>query len=161
MLSKQPNTFEVTSSWAIYTADAITGLLIKMDRECDHDCYYCDSVNDCPNTASIPRCFDVDEWLKAYPGETLPGMSIDILDLGYWTITGYYEEPCEDWRSDFREGYYPPGEKLTYEVAETIRCEYAYESRKPCDAELKLASMIIAKVKEAICQEERDREEAS
>ena len=43
--------------------------------------------------------FDLEEWKRTYPGETMPDC-IDILDLGYWMKDGSYEEPCKAWRED-------------------------------------------------------------
>ena len=40
---------------------------------------------------------DVQEWQEKYPHEQLCG-SHDILDFGYWTDDGEYEEPAHDWR---------------------------------------------------------------
>lgn len=41
--------------------------------------------------------FDIDEYEKKYgPAPYI----IDILDLGYWTDHGHYEEPAHDWRED-------------------------------------------------------------
>jgi hypothetical protein len=39
---------------------------------------------------------NVDEWRNSHPGD-VPDR-IDILDLGYWTDTGEYEPPKNDWR---------------------------------------------------------------
>ncbi len=39
---------------------------------------------------------NVDEWHNSHPGTVLD--RIDILDLGYWTESGEYEPPENDWR---------------------------------------------------------------
>ena len=46
--------------------------------------------------------FDLDEWHREYPGEKLGGISVDILDLGYWDDEGAYTEPAADWRQVFK-----------------------------------------------------------
>jgi hypothetical protein len=46
--------------------------------------------------------FDLDEWRHEYPGEELAGISVDILDLGYWNDDGVYTELATDWRREFR-----------------------------------------------------------
>jgi hypothetical protein len=58
--------------------------------------------------------FDVDEWRKAYPNETLGSTlegergdrivtTMDILDIGYWVKDGTYEGPVTEWREEFRK----------------------------------------------------------
>jgi hypothetical protein len=42
--------------------------------------------------------FDLDEW-ERYWKMPLPDC-FDILDLGYWSANGAYEEPALDWRRD-------------------------------------------------------------
>lgn len=44
---------------------------------------------------------DVEEF-RAFYNKDLPS-SIDILDLGYWTVTNSYEGPDMEWRRDFAE----------------------------------------------------------
>lgn len=59
--------------------------------ECD--CDNCDD-NCIDNIAKV----DVEEWKKYHNVTELPTDGIDILDLGYWTKDGRYDEPAHDWR---------------------------------------------------------------
>lgn len=49
---------------------------------------------------------DWEEWRRAYPGEEPAGMSLDVLDVGYWYDTGMatgYEPANADWRREFAD----------------------------------------------------------
>src|SRR5262252_1054640 len=92
-------TFTVHSSWGDFTALASDGTIVKKDlypmtkeeRAEDEACEY--------RFQDMLR-FDVDEWRKAYPGELLADMHIDILDLGaYWT-GDRHTGPEMDWREE-------------------------------------------------------------
>ena len=86
----------ITSSWGQIVVDSVTGYV-------DHlaSVYSPDPEGEHP-ILDIRR-FDVDEWRRAWPGETLAGTEQDILDFGYWSRPGdAYEPPCEEWRDECR-----------------------------------------------------------
>ena len=86
----------ITSSWGRIVVDPVTGYV-------DHlaSVYSPDPEGEHP--ISDIRRFDVDEWRRAWPGETLAGTEQDILDFGYWSRPGdAYEPPCEEWRDECR-----------------------------------------------------------
>lgn len=47
--------------------------------------------------------FDVFEYFRYWHEDPGCVEQFDILDLGYWMETGDYEEPCHDWRADYKE----------------------------------------------------------
>lgn len=80
--------FFVSGDHGILTVDAETGTLVDNDVEGEY--------------GNIDY-FDVEEWKVTYPDETLINETIDILDIGYWTLReGYYEEPDYKWRNEYR-----------------------------------------------------------
>jgi hypothetical protein len=81
-------TFIVVSSEGALTVHRDTGAVIGRVTESG------------AGIADIVR-FDLSEWHTTYKGEQLPE-SVDILDLGFWTVSGRYEPPVEDWREEFR-----------------------------------------------------------
>lgn len=42
----------------------------------------------------MPKLLDVAEWQRFYPGEDPFEYEWDILDWGYWTVSGQYEPPA-------------------------------------------------------------------
>ena len=86
----------IISTWGRIVVDSVTGYV-------DHlaSVYSPDPEGEHP-ILDIRR-FDVDEWRRAWPGETLAGTEQDILDFGYWSRPGdAYEPPCEEWRDEYR-----------------------------------------------------------
>ena len=86
----------IISTWGRIVVDPVTGYV-------DHlaSVYSPDPEGEHP--ISDIRRFDVDEWRRAWPGETLAGTEQDILDFGYWSRPGdAYEPPCEEWRDEYR-----------------------------------------------------------
>ena len=86
----------IISTWGRIVVDPVTGYV-------DHlaSVYSPDPEGEHP--ISDIRRFDVDEWRRAWPGETLAGTEQDILDFGYWSRPGdAYEPPCEKWRDECR-----------------------------------------------------------
>lgn len=51
---------------------------------------------------AMPVYVNWPEWMKTYPGESLPD-AVDVLDVGFIDATGTYEPPCDDWRGDRAE----------------------------------------------------------
>jgi len=49
-----------------------------------------------------PAVMNVWEWCSHYPGETLKGMTVDILDIGYIDQSGAACAPDDEWRRDFQ-----------------------------------------------------------
>ena len=76
--------------------------------------YYGESEADRLKTPSL---FDLIEWHKFYPAETIStDQCYDILDFGYTTEDGSYEPPCDDWREEMAraaadENYLPFSDK--------------------------------------------------
>lgn len=60
----------------------------------------CDMSTDGEGIDQIER-FDIEEYKKFWNAEITD--DIDILNLGYWTKDGQYEEPADDWRKDLIE----------------------------------------------------------
>lgn len=90
-------TFTVTGTHGEITVNAETGETIRQVTTCA--CENCEGRG----YANIVK-FDIEEWKRAYPGETpMTAGQIDILDLGYWTKGGAYEPPATDWRNEFRD----------------------------------------------------------
>jgi len=89
----------ITSTWGRIVVDPVTGYV-------DHlaSVYSPDPEGEQPQPISNIYRFDVDEWHRAWPGETLAGTEQDILDFGYWSRPGDddYEPPCEEWRDECR-----------------------------------------------------------
>jgi len=46
-----------------------------------------------------PLIINIEELQATYPSFPL-ARNWDVLDLGYITVGGIYEPPCDDWRSD-------------------------------------------------------------
>lgn len=42
----------------------------------------------------MPKLLDLAEWHEYYPGEDPFAFTWDILDWGYWTVNGQYEQPA-------------------------------------------------------------------
>jgi hypothetical protein len=84
-----PSTIAITGSWGTLHVCPTTGKVVSR-----HDLY----PNDPQGYRTIIK-FDVAEWRRTYPGTQLQGG--DILDFGYWTEDGHYEEPAYDWRRGF------------------------------------------------------------
>lgn len=82
-------TINVFSSNGSLTVSKETGEVIECFQDKDAT-----PIND------IAR-FDLEEFRRAYPNEAIPD-NIDILDLGFWTITGAYEGPETEWRAEFQ-----------------------------------------------------------
>ena len=72
------------SSWGYFTFDAITGVVIS--HELDN------------GFGSYPCKVDVYEYFDYY-GESLPQI-VDILDIGFYDLTGIYVSPEIEWRHD-------------------------------------------------------------
>lgn len=88
--------FYVQGAYGTLVACAVTGQVVAYeDRE----------ENDGESYDGITR-MDIDEWRKHYPGQTLGGTSMDILDIGYWEGEKY-EEPEHGWREDMQAGRAP------------------------------------------------------
>ena len=96
--------FHVRGSYGVLTACVCNGNVLNYEPA-EHEPREYDGI----------RTFNVREWMRQYPKEDLTEKTIDILDIGYWTIQsdgtmgqGFirYEPPCEDWREEFREGYW-------------------------------------------------------
>lgn len=85
------------SSHGEITFDPRTGRVLADELE------YGDGDDDF-NELNKPVRFDVEEWKKRYPGKSLVGIYMDILDIGYWMPDGRYEPPADDWRMMFRPG---------------------------------------------------------
>ena len=81
----QNNCFAVTGSWGDLSVDSGTGKI---------------EYNPGGDYANITR-FDVAEWKRTYPREPLAGMTVDILDIGFWTDNGYCP-PEEQWRKEWQ-----------------------------------------------------------
>lgn len=77
--------FYVKSSNGLLVCDAETGCPIS-----EKSIYYSEK-----GLERISR-FDLEEYRETYPERRVEGSVIDILDLGYWTIS--YEIPAHDWR---------------------------------------------------------------
>lgn len=89
-----PTTFEVFGNWGTLTCCSVTGNVLNYDRNGDWE-----KPGD--GYDAIIVC-DVEEWRKAYPAESIEGMSMDILDIGTWESDGNYVGPELNWRKDFR-----------------------------------------------------------
>lgn len=50
-----------------------------------------------------PHRLDLSEHNQTYPDYPLRDSVWDILDWGYWTKEGVYEEPCWEWRAERNE----------------------------------------------------------
>lgn len=87
--------FWATGSYGKLKVCAYTGCVLDYDPQ-DQD----------PEYADIAR-FDVDEWQQEYPDEDISGHEHDIVDFGFWTDTGQYNEPSYEWRKDFQEDRKP------------------------------------------------------
>ena len=107
--------FTVSGNYGTITVDAATGDVLA----------YVPEESEPPAYGDITR-FDVAEWRTAYPGETLAGMSVDILDLAFWHAVplGFWADgpvsyqPAEsDWRAQFRADR---GPRDTGQVAEAL-----------------------------------------
>jgi len=85
-------TIQVGSSHGSLTCNKETGMVIE--------CSLFHGENENERIAQIAK-FDLEEWKKCYVGESLPDY-LDILDLGYWTKNGEYEQPVIDWRNEYR-----------------------------------------------------------
>lgn len=81
--------FRVTGNQGMLVVDTMTGNVLRYLPE--EDSGYHDIVQ-----------LDVREWQHTYPNETITSGDHDILDFGFWTITGQYQEADTDWRADFR-----------------------------------------------------------
>ncbi len=77
------SSFHVASSLGNLRASPVDGIVLSCDLF--------DEVED--DLKSIEK-FDVAEYESNYGGEGLAGASIDILDIGYWTVDGIYEPPA-------------------------------------------------------------------
>lgn len=83
---------QIASSHGMATFDCDTGLVEAHDLG--------------PDFGPKPYKFDVEEWRKAYPGESMEGIH-DILDFGYWYRAGKHESympPDKTWRAEFAKG---------------------------------------------------------
>lgn len=83
--------FNVGGSHGELEVSVSSGYVLGCDLIAEQDGEYMDIVR-----------FDIWEYAKEYPNETLGGSHVDILDIGYWMIDGTYEPPREDWRNDYR-----------------------------------------------------------
>jgi len=83
--------FSVSGSHGTMHVDALSGIVLALFEAKDAEA---------PGYTNI-ACFDLVEWSKTYPAESIAGMSIDILDLGFWEDTGAYREPDLEWRKAF------------------------------------------------------------
>ena len=94
-------TFTISGSHGQVEVDAETGKVIRKLVWCDgtidgsrggnceeHDCDY------------AAFTYDVNEWRQKFPGLTLEGNDLDILDIGYTYSDGLYEAPAQDWRDE-------------------------------------------------------------
>lgn len=78
----------VIGSWGTLVVDGSTGCILEYEPELDYpeDDYW-----------HIQR-FDLEEYRRHYPSN--PTGTIDILDIGYWTVSGDYEPPEPDYRKE-------------------------------------------------------------
>lgn len=76
----------VLSSHGSFKFDSATGIVIKHQLGDDF--------------GDLPYKVDVYEYFDHYGVDIASNPSIDILDLGFWTLTGLYEEPEHEWRDD-------------------------------------------------------------
>jgi hypothetical protein len=126
--------FHVGGSWGHLTANAETGEVI----ECIDDPDATDATGE--GYQSITR-FNVDEWNRAYPTEELAGMSMDILDIGFWDDQGY-QAPEEDWRADMRKG--GGGMKVEATITVTERTIFVLEDGEtPVDFSKRIADIYL------------------
>lgn len=86
--------FEVCGSFGKVVADAGTGKAVAY--EVDKDVPFSDDYR------RIKR-FDVLGWELAYETK-IEGLTLDILDIGYWEVDEagkeVFEAHCQDWRDD-------------------------------------------------------------
>ena len=91
---RQGENLTVSSSHGTFDIDGSSGRVIRWWANDPHDA-------DAQAMENIER-FDLHEW-KLYwqwKGE-LPG-GFDVLDLGFWTKDGAYEQPEDDWREEMK-----------------------------------------------------------
>lgn len=81
------STCKARSSGGSFTFDTETGQVIDVNLNWE--------------VADMPAKVDVEEYLDYY-GQPL-GTDVDVLDVGYWTVCNYYEEPAYDWRIEVQE----------------------------------------------------------
>ncbi len=92
-------TIEVFGNYGTITVDAVTGLVLKYDKdeqECETIAKY--PGHDNTGYGNIVR-FDLEEWKRFYPDEELCGG--DIMDWGFWKQDGTYYAAEDSWRQDF------------------------------------------------------------
>lgn len=76
----------VLSSHGSFKFDSVTGVVINHQLS---------------NTfGDLPYKVDVYEYFDHYGVDIASYPSIDVLAIGYWTLTGLYEEPAHDWRDE-------------------------------------------------------------
>jgi hypothetical protein len=93
------NLLIIESSWGRIVVDPVTGYVDPVASN-----YLPDREGEQTHPISNIHRFDVDEWRRAWPGETLAGTEQDILDFGYWSRPGDdYEPPAQEWRDECRE----------------------------------------------------------
>jgi hypothetical protein len=92
------NLLIIESSWGRIVVDPVTGYVDPVASN-----YLPDREGEQTHPISNIHRFDVDEWRRAWPGETLAGTEQDILDFGYWSRPGdAYEPPVQEWRDECR-----------------------------------------------------------
>jgi hypothetical protein len=76
----------VLSSHGSFKFDSVTGVVVNHQLS---------------NTfGDLPYKVDVYEYFDHYGVDIASYPSLDVLDIGYWTLTGLYEEPAHDWRAE-------------------------------------------------------------
>lgn len=76
----------VLSSHGSFKFDSVTGVVVNHQLS---------------NTfGDLPYKVDVYEYFDHYGVDIASYPSLDVLDIGYWTLTGLYEEPAHDWRDE-------------------------------------------------------------
>jgi len=83
-------TFTVFSSNGYLEVDRKTGKILSRNIVSDDE--------------NFPKIYiiDIKEFEQYYECEIMSGVSIDILDLGYWLKDGTYEPPTQDWRDEIK-----------------------------------------------------------